>query len=163
MPVNLTVRSRLEAQGFCRLDDATLDELAPWMRWTYTIGTLVTIIGVALTSSTVLWSLAAITLLGVFLPFHPFDLLYNYGARHLTGTKPFPKQAPVRRFVLGVASVWLVASGWAFYTGADILGFTLIVPLILVGAIASITHFCIPSFIYNTVFNRSRRQQPGVQ
>jgi hypothetical protein len=33
MPVNATVRTRLEAQGFCRLDDATLAELAPWMRW----------------------------------------------------------------------------------------------------------------------------------
>ena len=28
MPVNSSVRSRLEAQGFCGLDDETLEELA---------------------------------------------------------------------------------------------------------------------------------------
>ena len=85
MPVNPTTRNRLEAQGFCGLDDATIEELAPWMRWTYTLGALVTIIGVALMSPAVLWAFAAITLAGVFLPFHPFDLLYNNGVRYLTG------------------------------------------------------------------------------
>jgi hypothetical protein len=163
MPVNPAVRNRLEAQGYCGLDDATLQELAPWLRWTYTPGALITIIGMALMSPALLWSLAAITLLGIFLPFHPFDLLYNYGARYLTGTRPFPKQAPVRRFVFGVASVWLVATGWAFYVGSDILGFVLGVPLILVAVLASTTHFCIPSFMYNSIFDRAgRRMQAGV-
>src|ERR1700758_5001229 len=123
MPVNPVVRNRLEAQGYCGLDDAALQELAPWLRRSYSLGGIITIIGVALMSPAVLWSLAAITLLGIVLPFHAFDLLYNYGARYLTGTRPFPKQAPVRRFVFGVASVWLLATGWAFYAGSDISGF----------------------------------------
>jgi hypothetical protein len=38
--------------------------------------------------------------------------------------------------------------------GANILGFALGVPLILVAAPASTTNFCIPSFIYNTVVSR---------
>jgi hypothetical protein len=67
MTVNPTVRSRLEAQGFCGLDDKTFAELAPWMRWTYTLGTLVTLIGVTLMSPSVLWSLAAIMSVGIFL------------------------------------------------------------------------------------------------
>ena len=154
MPTRPTVRSRLEAQGFCGLDDETLDELAPWMRWTYTLGMLVTIIGVAMTSPAVLWSLAAVTAVGVILPFHPFDLLYNYGFRHVTGTRAFPKSGPQRHFVFIVASMWLAATGWAFYHGADILGVALGVPLILVAALASATNFCIPSFIYNTVVSR---------
>jgi len=99
MPLNPTVRSRLEAQGFCGLDEEALDELAPWMRWTYTLGMLVTIIGVAMTAPVVLWSLAAVTAVGVILPFDPFDLLYNYGFRHVTGTRPFPKSGPQRHFL----------------------------------------------------------------
>lgn len=163
MPVHQGVRNRLEAQGYFGLDDATLQELAPWLRWTYTLGALITNIGVTLMSPAVLWSLAAVTLLGIFLPFHPFDLLYNYGARYLTGTRPFPRQAPVRRFVFGVASVWLVATGWAFYVGSDNLDFLLGVPLILVAVLASTTHLCIPSFIYNSTFDRAgRRRQAGV-
>jgi hypothetical protein len=151
MPINSTTRSRLEAQGFCGLDDEELAELAPWMRWTYVLGMLVTIIGVAMTSPVVLWSLAAVTTVGIILPFHPFDLLYNYGFRNVTGTRPFPASGPQRRFLFIVASVWLVAIGWAFYLGADIAGFALGVPLILVAALASTTNFCIPSFMYNTV------------
>lgn len=154
MTVNRTVRSRLEAQGFCGLDDKTLAELAPWMRWTYTLGTLVTLIGVVSMSPVVLWVLAAITSVGIFLPFHPFDLLYNYGMRYLTRTGPFPNSGPQRHFVFVVATVWLTATGWAFYVGADIVGITLGVLLILVGGLASTTNFCIPSFIYNVVAGR---------
>ncbi len=160
MSVNPTVRSRLEAQGFCGLDDATLGKLAPWMRWTYTLGTLITVIGVAMMSPIVLWALAAITSVGIFLPFHPFDLLYNYGVRHLTGTGPFPNSGPQRQFAFGVATVSLVATGWAFYIGATTVGIALGVALILVGGLASTTNFCIPSFIYNTVI--SRRTDPAV-
>ena len=158
MSVNSTVRNRLEAQGFCGLNDETLAQLAPWMRWTYTLGTLVTLIGVVLTSPVVLWVLAAITSVGIFLPFHPFDLLYNYGMRYLTRTGPLPNSGPQRHFVFVVATVWLVATGWAFYVGADIVGVALGVSLILVGALASITNFCIPSFIYNTVVGRRKAQ-----
>ena len=164
MSVSPTVRCRLEAQGFCGPDDAALEELAPWMRWTYTLGLLVTLIGVVLTSPAVLWSLAAITSVGTVLAFHPFDLLYNYGFRYVTGTRPIPHSGQQRHFVVAVATVWLVATGWAFYVDADIVGFALGVPLILVAALASTTHFCIPSLIYNTVVNRAgRRHQESVQ
>src|ERR1700736_2718928 len=125
MTVNPTVRSRLEAQGFCGLDDATLEQLAPWMRWTYTVGTLVTLVGVALMSPVVLWTLAAITSAGIIIPFHPFDLLYNYGARLLTGTARFPYSGSQRRFVFFVATLWLAATGWAFSIGADVVGVAL--------------------------------------
>jgi hypothetical protein len=163
MSVNPTVRSRLEAQGFCGLDDDMLQQLAPWMRWSPVLCTVVMTIGVALMSPAVLWTLVGIALLGAFLPFHPFDLLYNYAVRYLTRTPPLPKQGPQRRFVCGIASVWLAATGWAFYVGSTTAGFTLGIPLILVAALVSVTHFCIPSLIYNTVFSRaSRRQQAGV-
>jgi len=160
MPVNPTVRCRLEAQGFCGLDDATLEKLAPWMRWTYTLGTLVTVIGVVTMSPAVLWTLAAITSVGIVLPFHPFDLLYNYGVRYLTGTGPFPDSGPQRHFVFVVATIWLAATGWAFYVGSNIVGIALGVLLIVVGGLASTTNFCIPSFFYNTVANR--RTEPTV-
>ncbi|MES2483211.1 MAG: DUF4395 family protein, partial [Pseudomonadota bacterium] len=88
------------------------------------------------------------------LPFHPFDLLYNYGARHITGTRPLPYQGPQRRFACGVATVWLVATGWAFQAGAAIVGFALGIPLILVAGLVSFTHYCIPSLIYNTLFHK---------
>jgi hypothetical protein len=149
-----TVRCRLEAQGFRGLDDATLQELAPWLRWSPVICTVFMVIGVALESPLLLWSLAATAFLGALLPFHPFDLLYNYGARYLTGTRALPHQGPQRRFACAIATVWLVATGWAFHASAPLIGYALGIPLILVAALVSVTHFCIPSLIYNTLFSK---------
>ena len=149
----------MKLRAFADSTNAALEELAPWMRWTYTLGTLVTLISVVTTSPAVLWSLAAITSVGIVLPFHPFNLLYNYGFRYVTGTRPSPNSGPQRHFVFVVATVWLVAAGWAFYLSADIVGFALGVPLILVAALASTTNFCIPSFIYNSVVGRRTNQR----
>lgn len=154
MPINSIVRKRLEAQGFCNLDDDALGELAPWLRWSPEICALIMIIGVALQSPYVLWALAVIAFFGALLPFHPFDLVYNYGVRYLTGTRPLPHQGPQRRFACGVATVWLVATGWAFQVGAIAAGLILGILIILVAGLVSITHFCIPSFIYNSLFRR---------
>ncbi len=158
MSMNATIRHRLEEQGFCGLDDATLAEVGPWLRWSPVLCTFFMILGVAMQSPVVLWLLAATALFGAFLPFHPFDLLYNYGVRHFTGTRPFPHNGPQRKFACGLASAWLIATGWAFYVGASTLGFALGVPLILVAALVSTTHICIPSIIYNFLF---RKQGPG--
>lgn len=149
--MSTSVRQRLEAQGFSGLDDAALREIGPWLRWSPALCTLVMLAGVALASPAILWALAATAFLGVWLPFHPFDLLYNHGARHLTGTRPLPHQGPQRRFACGIATVWLVATGWLFHTGATTLGYALGVPLILVAGLASVTHICIPSMIYNAL------------
>src|SRR5689334_24799229 len=83
MAASPIVRKRLEAQGFCKLNDTEFGELAPWMRWSPAFCTIFMIAGVALESPVVLWSLAATAFVGALLPFHPFDLLYNYGARYL--------------------------------------------------------------------------------
>ena len=157
MPLDSVLRHRLEAQGFCDLDDATLEEIGPWLRWSPVICTLVMTVGVLLQSAWLLWGLAAIAFVGALLPFHPFDLLYNHGARHLTGTRPLPQQGPQRRFACGIASAWLLATGWAFHAGASTLGYALGVPLVLVAALVSVTNICIPSMIYNALFRRAGR------
>lgn len=154
MPDLSTVRCRLEAQGFHNLDDAALRELAPWLRWSPALCTLFMIVGVMAQSPMVLWALAATAFLGALLPFHPFDLLYNYGARYLTRTSPLPHQGPQRRFACGIATVWLGATGWAFSADAVTLGLALGIPLILVAGLVSLTHYCIPSLIYNTLFGK---------
>jgi hypothetical protein len=157
MLVNPTVRRRLESQGFGGLDDDALHELAPWLRWSPALGALVTSIGVALASPAVLWALAAIYFLATLLPFHPFDLLYNYGVRRLTGTRRLPDISPQRRFGSGIVTVGLVAAGWAFYVGSSTMGFALGIPLIFGAVLVSVTHFCIPSHIYNTIIKLHHR------
>jgi hypothetical protein len=152
MSASNSVRRRLEAQGFSGLDDAAIEEVGPWLRWSPVLCTIFMMAGVTLQSPAILWGLAAIAFLGALLPFHPFDLLYNHGARHLTGTRLLPHHGPQRRFACGMASVWLVAIGGAFHAGANTLGYALGIPLILVAGLVSVTHICIPSMIYNALF-----------
>jgi hypothetical protein len=102
----------------------------------------------------VLWALAAIALLGAVFPAHPFDLLYNGFVRHLTGTRPFPRHGPQRRFACGMAAAWLAGTGLAFHRGATTLGFVLGAALTVVAGIVAVTNYCIPSLVYNTLFER---------
>src|SRR5258708_4886451 len=71
MSMNATIRHRLEEQGFCGLDDATLAEGGPWLRWSPVLCTFFMILGVAMQSPVVLWLLAATAFFGPFLAFHP--------------------------------------------------------------------------------------------
>jgi hypothetical protein len=152
MPASSTVRCRLEAQGFRNLDDETLAELGPWMRWSPAICAVVMALGTVLASPPVLWGLAGIALLGALFPRHPFDLLYNHAVRHLTGTRPLPRHGPQRRFACGVATVWLAGTGLAFHQGAMALGYVLGGAITAVAILVGVTHFCIPSLVYNTLF-----------
>jgi hypothetical protein len=154
MTVSRTIRHRLEVQGFCNLDDAAMNELAPWLRWSPALCTTVIGIGVVLRAPLVLWGLAAIALLGAALPFHPFDVVYNHLVRHFTRTASLPHHGAQRRFACALATVWLVATGWAFYVGATVLGLTLGVALLAVALLVSVTHICIPSMICNALFSR---------
>jgi hypothetical protein len=93
-------RKHLEIQGHC-LNDEALAEIGPWMRWPYVWCSSLLIVAVALASPWFLWILAAIAIGTVFLPSHPFNYLYNYGVRHLTGTRPLPRSTAQGKFACG--------------------------------------------------------------
>ena len=156
MSVSPTIRRRLEIQGFVGLDDATLAELAPWLEFSPMLCTLLIGLGTVRASAVILGALVPIAVLGAVFPVHPFDVLYNYGVRHLTGTRPLPPNGPPRRFACGLAAVWLTATAWAFGTGAHAVGSILGGVLTAVAAIVSVSHFCLPSLLYTLLFGRSK-------
>ena len=149
-------RRRLEIQGFVGIDDATLAEVAPWLRFSPAVCTVWMATGTVLASPVLLWTLAAIALLGAILPFHPFDLAYDLGIRHLARTRRLPRNGPPRRFACALAAVWLAATGWAFNSGATVTGYVLGGLLTAVAALVSTTDICIPSLVYRALFGRKR-------
>jgi hypothetical protein len=108
--------------------------------------------GTLLASPLVLWGLVPIAALAAAFPVHPFDLLYNFGLRHLTGTAPLPRRGAPSRFACGLGAAWLIATGWAFHAGATTTGYVLGVLLALVGVLVSTTDICIPSLVYRASF-----------
>lgn len=143
-------RKYLQVQGF-HLDDDALAEIGPWMRWPYALCASILVTGVVLASPWIIWTLAPIAFATVFLPSHPFNYLYNYGVRHLTGTRPLPPGTPQGRFACGLAAVWLAGTGFAFFTGATTVGYVLGGVLAAMATLLAMTHICIPSFVYNAI------------
>jgi Domain of unknown function (DUF4395)/leucine-zipper of insertion element IS481 len=100
----------------------------------------------------VLLTLASIALLTAVFPVHPFDLIYNYGIRFLTGTPPLPRRGAPSRAACGLGAVCLVLTAWAFRAGHAVLGYVLGGFVTAVATLVSTTDICIPSLIYRSLF-----------
>jgi hypothetical protein len=149
-----TTRDRLHTQGYVDIDEETLAGIAPWLRWSPSICTAIIVLGTALASQWILWAVVPFALAGALKRRHPFDYVYNLGLRRLTGTPPLPEHGAPRRFACGMAAVWSTATGAAFAAGAPEAGYALGGMLSAVGALVSITHFCIPSTVYGILFGK---------
>lgn len=154
--VSTTTRQRIEAQGYLGLSDATLATVGSWLRLSPAICMVWVAIATYYESSTALIVLIPLAALGVILPWHPFDALYNLGIRHLIGTEVLPRAKAPRRFACFVATVWLIVTAWAFYSGATTLGYVLGVSLTFAAAVPTFTDFCIPSFFFGLIFGKPK-------
>lgn len=152
--VRATIRDRIQAQGFCGFDDETYRQLNYPLRLSPAICMIWAAIGTSLASPIVLWALVPFAALGALLPGHPFDVLYNYGIRHLFDTPQLPRYPLRRRFACLMATIMLVISAWGFQAGMPMLGY--IVGWLLVGAafVNVSTGFCVPSFMYRLAFGK---------
>ncbi|MBI4408646.1 MAG: DUF4395 family protein [Gemmatimonadetes bacterium] len=154
MSLSASVRRRLEMQGFVCRDDPEFEKLTSWFRLTPALCTGVIVAGTGLASPAILLGLAPIAALGALLPVHPFDLLYNFGLRHVVGTGPLPRNGAPRRFACGVVALWLAATGYAFVAGAVALGYALGALLTLAAGTVAVSHFCVASWMYQGLFAR---------
>ncbi len=156
MAVSQAIRRRLEMQGFCDLDDARLAEVEPWLRFSPGLCAVIVAVGTLLSAEWVLFALVPLAALGAVLPFHPFDLIYNFGIRRLTGTEPLPQNGAGRRFACAAGAVWITATAASFAWGPAVLGYALGGAFAATAALVATTHFCIPSFIYRSLFGWDR-------
>ncbi len=152
MALSATLRHRLDIQGYSCESDATLARTQLWLRMSPALCAAVAAVGTALASPAILWGLMVFAALGAVLTFHPFDLMYNLGIRHLTGSAELPRNGAPRRFACAMASVWLLTTGGLFYANFDIPGYLLGSALVAVAALITASHICIPSLVYRALF-----------
>ncbi len=103
--------------------------------------------GTALASPTILWALAPFAALGAILPGHPFDVLHNYGLRHLLGTPALPRYGFRRRFACALATIMIAIAAWGFQVGKPVVGSVVGWSLVAVAFVNVSRGFCVPSFI----------------
>ena len=158
-----TTRRRLDIQGFEGVDDAALAQVAPWLRLAFGLCAVMAAVGTAMASPMILLLLVPIASLAALFPVHPFDLIYNYGIRFLTGTSALPKRGAPSRFACGLGAVWLVVTAWVFQAGHPMVGYVLGGLLSGVGLLVSTTDVCIPSLVYRSIFGFPRRRNAAAQ
>jgi Domain of unknown function (DUF4395) len=165
MRQTLTPRTRrlLEIQGFDAVDVLELAPVAPWLRLAFGLCGLLGGVGTLLASSTILLVLALIAALAAASPVHPFDLIYNHGIRHFTGTGPLPKRGAPTRFGCGMGAVLVLVTAWAFSAEHQVAGYALGGALTFVVLLVSTTDICIPSLIYRSIFGWPRAREAQEQ
>jgi hypothetical protein len=152
--IPVKTKNRIEAQGFIGFDDRLLAQINFWLRLSPAICMVWAATGTALASARILWALVPFALLGAILPGHPFDVVYNYGLRHLVQGPRLPRYPKPRRFACLLAAVMVAVSAWGFQNGNVVLGH-LAGWCMVAAAFANVsTGFCIPSFIYGLVFGK---------
>ncbi len=154
MRQTLTPR-RIRLLAIQGIDTSKVEELArvaPWLRLAFGVCTLLGGLGTVLASPAILLALTPVAAVAAASPVHPFDLIYNHGIRHLTGTGPLPRRGLPSRFGCGMGAVFLVVSAWLFSAGHMVTGYALGGMLTIVAFLVSATDVCLPSMAYRAMF-----------
>lgn len=145
--LNETVRRRLTNQGFaCDLE--LVGQMAPWLRWTPALSAIWIAAGTTARSPTILWSFSLCAAAGA-MGWHPFDALFNHGARHLLDLPPLPTNPVPRRFAMALAAVCSAATGLLFYWHLDKAGLAVGILMALAAITVATTQFCAGSWIWH--------------
>ncbi len=129
------------------------------IRFAYGLCALLILIGLILKLEFVLFVSLCIAVLGIFLPNHSIDYLYNALFRHLWKKPSLPNRPPQARFACFLAFLWLAMAlvfySYSFYWIYYIMGGA----LIMQASIVTFTDICFPSMIYNWMFELNIKEK----
>ena len=147
---------RLRAQGFTRETKKELSGMAFGIRFAYR--SCIALLTVAvLTQSIVLFSVMfVIAFLGIVLPKHPFDYLYNHTLSTWMNRPRVPVRSVQLKFACAIATTWIATVIYLMASGNTTAGILLTVNLILVAMLPATIDYCVPSAIFNALFRRKK-------
>ena len=158
--ISMVMRERIEAQGFCGLDDGFLSQINYPLRLAPAICLVWTATGTALASPAILLALVPFALMGALLPGHPFDVVYNLGLRHILKGPALPPYGMRRRLACVAASIVLSASALSFGFDARTLGY-IFGAMVTMGTLTNvITGICPPAMIAGVLFGKVVCEKP---
>ena len=143
---------RLRVQGYCDISDANLSGLAFGNRFAYYTCSFILLIGIITANIPILTTMMVVAAFGVILPNHPFDYIYNYFLSGPMNKPKLPRRSKQLKFACTVATLWIAATIYLFYSGLALAGYVSGGTLFSIAFLVSTTDFCIPSLIYNFLF-----------
>lgn len=151
-----TSKSRIErirAQGYQYVcSDLEVSELAFGNRFAYILCSLILIYGIVTANIPILSIMLVIAFLGVVLPNHPFDYIYNYVLRNIMKKPKLPPRSKQLKFACSIATLFLISTVYLFYSGYILAGYIVGSLLIFSAVLVSSTDICIPSILWNKIF-----------
>ena len=138
------MRANLSTQGYC-LTDAQRRELALGLRFSTGLCLVLVVVALALASPAMVFALSVIGVIAGFTSHHPFDHLWNHGARHAFGAPPLPQNPARRRHAFKVATAWLLTVGALLAAGATTAALVLGALLVAACTTVTATNLCLPS------------------
>lgn len=145
--------ANLGVQGY-RLTAEQSRDLRWGLRFPTALCLAFVVTGLLLESGVVVLALVPIGAVAGWTSRHPFDLIWNHGLRHLTGTPPLPPNPAPRRHAFKLATAWLLTVGILFAAGQTTAALVLGGILIAVCGLVTTTNFCIPSTLLGAWHHR---------
>lgn len=142
----------IREQGYFKLSDAEISKLAFGNRFAYILCSSIVIVGVILASVPVLSAMLLVAFLGVVLPYHPFDYIYNHLLRSSLNKPKLPPRSKQLKFACAIATIFLAITVYLFYSGYLTAGYIVGALLIFSAVLVSYMDVCIPSMLYNYMF-----------
>ena len=138
----------LNQQGYaCSTQE--LNNISNGLRFTPLTCMALAIVGLYLQNPYFHFGLAALGILPFWAPkHHPFDLLYNYGIRHLVGGEKLPQNPLQRRIACVMGGLMNIGIGVGFLYGSTLTAYIFAGILIPLQIIVITTHFCMASWMY---------------
>jgi hypothetical protein len=140
---------RLRAQGYTCQSEEELNQLAFGIRFAYRLCAVILSIAIVMVNIPLLVVMLILAFLGVLLPNHPFDYIYNHVLSKRMGKPSIPERSNQLKFACTVATLWIGMLIYLFFQQYNLAGY--IAGAILVGVALMVGAFdvCIPSIIYN--------------
>lgn len=146
--------SRIREQGYQSQTDEEINELAFGNRFAYQACLSFFIVGVLLANIPVLLFIFIIAFMGVVLPFHPFDYFYNNLLSKRLNKPRLPRRSAQLKFACTIATLFIGGTIYLFSQELMLAGYILGGSLIGVGLLVSTIDFCIPSIVFNRLFQK---------
>jgi hypothetical protein len=143
----------IREQGYFKQSDDKVCSLAFGNRFAFRLCASILIIGVILNNIPILTTMLLIAFLGVVLPYHPFDYIYNNLLSKQLGKPILPPRTAQLKFACGLATLWIAVTIILFYNNLTLAGYIVGFVLIGVASLVATVDFCIPSKIYNKIFS----------
>jgi hypothetical protein len=150
--------SRLRAQGYYTETKKELTGMAFGIRFAYRACIAVLTVAV-LTQSIPLFSvMLGIAFLGIVLPNHPFDYIYNHTLSGWMNRPKVPARSAQLKFACSIATAWIATVIYLLVAGHTTLGLAMAINLIVIAMFPATIDFCIPSAIYNALFKGKKTE-----